>query len=56
MKTKRIQITVTEFENGNILLGYNLYENRYFIKTTNGIMVYTRNEVKEIYHIDPYSL
>ena len=47
MKTTRIQITVTEFENGHILLGYS--DGLYFVKTQDGILRYTRNEMKEIY-------
>lgn len=54
MKFKRIQITVTELENGHIILGYS--DGLYFIKNENGIFRYTRNEVKEIYHFDPINL
>ena len=50
MKTKQIQITVTEFENGHILLGKN-YFGEYVVKVSGGYIIeYTAAEMKEIYN------
>ena len=49
MKTKKIKIEVTQFENGDIILGKNDFGD-FIVKNSDGIFHYNLNEMIEIYN------
>jgi len=55
MKTKDIQ-TVWNLDRGHTLIGSNIIEpyhhrNEFFVRTSDGILIYTENEMREIYNL-----
>ena len=52
MKITKENITVWKFENGDLLIGYNIngFEDEYFVNTSDGIFVYSADEMKELYN------
>ena len=52
MKTKEIKIKVIQFENGHVLLGINENINSYYIQTSIGIFIYSKEEMKELYNYE----
>lgn len=57
MKTTKIKITATRFENGHILIASNPNNDEYYVMVGNNwVACYSRNEMKEIYHVDPIDL
>ena len=51
MKTTKVKITATQFENGHILLGKS--DGAYFVQVEPGmIMEYSKGEMKEIYNYE----
>jgi len=50
MKTQEIKINALKLENGHIIIGYS--GGIHFVKTEDGIMQYTNNEMIENYGLD----
>ena len=50
VKTKEIKINALKLENGHIIIGCS--DGIHFVKTEDGIMQYTNNEMLEIYELD----
>ena len=50
MKTTEIKINALKLENGHIIIGCS--DGIHFVKTEDGIMQYTNNEMLEIYELD----
>lgn len=49
MKTTTKKIEIIEFENGDQILGYDKYQDKYIVRNSDGIFEYTSNEMQEIY-------
>jgi hypothetical protein len=49
-KEKNIKIKVIQFENGDMLIAVSC--GSYFIKTSDGIMIYNIEEMQEIYNFN----
>ena len=53
MKNKEITIKVLKFENGDIVLAVDSNTGNSHVKTSDGIFIYSENEMIEIYDFNP---